>query len=55
MAKFWAGVGALERSEDSYNEIVLTPKQLNAAGFDWEKVELDGLSGKNFSRVRVLR
>lgn len=54
MAKFWAGVGALEHNGESYNELVLTPKQLKAAKFDWESVELPGLSGKNFSRIRVL-
>jgi hypothetical protein len=55
MAKFWAGVGALEKSGDSYNELVLTPKQLSSAQFDWEAVHLDGLQGKNFSKIRVLK
>jgi hypothetical protein len=55
IAKFWAGVGALEHSGDGYNDIALTPKQLETAKFDWEKVELAGLSGKNFSRIRVLK
>lgn len=55
MAKFWAGVGALERSGDSYNDLVLTPKQLSAAQFEWEQVSLEGLQGKNFSRIRVLK
>jgi hypothetical protein len=55
MAKFWAGVGALEHSGDGYNELVLTPKQLKAAKFDWQDVRLVGLAGKNFSRIRVLQ
>ena len=55
MAKFWAGVGALERSGDGYNDLVLTPKQLDAARFDWQEVNLKGLKGKNFSRIRVLK
>ena len=53
-AKFWAGVGVLEKSGDSFNELVLTPKQLGSANFDWEDIKLDGLQGKNFSRVRVM-
>lgn len=53
-AKFWAGVGALEKSGDSYNELVLTPQQLESAKFVWESVSLDGLEGKNFGRVRVM-
>ncbi len=55
LAKFWAGVGALQLKGDSYNELVLTPKQLEAATFKWEEVKLEGLTGKNFSQVRVLK
>jgi len=55
LAKFWVGAGALEKTDDSYYELVLTPNQLNSVKFDWESVELDGLNGKNFSRIRVLR
>jgi hypothetical protein len=54
-AKFWAGLGALEKSGDSFNQIVLTPKQLETAKFDWEPVSIEGLTGKNFSRIRVIR
>lgn len=55
LAKFWAGVGALRPKGDKYDELVLTPKQLEAAEFDWEDVLVDGLTGKNFSRIRVLK
>lgn len=54
-AKFWVGVGALEKSESSYNELVLTPKQLNSARFNWENVTIEGLNNKNLSRIRVLK
>jgi hypothetical protein len=54
-AKFWVAVGALEHAGDSFNELVLTPKQLETAHFDWEEVTLKGLKGKNFSKVRVLQ
>jgi hypothetical protein len=54
-AKFWYAVGALEHSGDSYNEIVLTPKQLKSARFGWQEVEFAGLMGKNFLKVRVLQ
>lgn len=53
-AKFWVGVGALERKGKEYSEIVLTPKQLEGAEFEWEEINLDGLVGKNFSRIRLL-
>jgi len=55
LAKFWVGVGALEHSGDDYNEIILTPKQLEAAKFDWDDVTIPGLEGNNFSKVRVLK
>lgn len=54
LAKFWAGVGALERQGDGYAEVVLTPKQLEAAEFSWEQIDIAGLPGTNFHRVRVL-
>ena len=54
-AKFWAAVGALEKAADGYHELVLTPAQLEKAQFDWEDIRLDGLQGKNFSRVRIVR
>lgn len=54
-AKFWAGVGALQKDGDSYAELVLTPKQLETAQFDWQDMHIDGLEGKNFKRIRILK
>lgn len=54
-AKFWAGVGALQKERDSYAELVLTPRQLETAQFDWQDVEIEGLDGKNFKKIRVLK
>jgi hypothetical protein len=54
IAKFWVAVGALEHMGDNYDEIVLTPKQLTSTQFSWEAVHIDGLEGKNFTRIRVL-
>ncbi len=54
-AKFWVGLGVLEKSGERFNELVLTPHQLAAANFDWESVSIEGLKGKNFSRIRVLK
>lgn len=53
-AKFWYTVGALEPNNDSYDQVLLTPKQLEAAKFDWEDVRLESLEGKNFKKIRVL-
>jgi hypothetical protein len=53
-AKFWYAVGALEPDGDSYNQVVLTPKQLKAAKFEWEDIDMSGLEGKNFKKIRLL-
>ncbi len=54
LAKFWAAVGALQRDDNSYKELVLTPKQLAKTTFKWEDVQIVGLKGKNFKRIRVI-
>lgn len=54
-AKFWAGVGALRPKGETFEELVLTPKQLESAEFDWEAVAINGLEGKNFKKVRLLK
>jgi hypothetical protein len=55
IAKFWAGIGALHPNENSFYEVVLTPKQLSEATYGWQPVDIKGLPGKNFSRVRILK
>ena len=55
IAKFWAGVGVLKPRDDSFRQIILSPKQLEEAKFGWQETKLSGLSGKNFSRMRVLK
>lgn len=55
IAKFWAGVGALEPKGDKYVDLVLTPKQLENASYEWRNVSLPGLVGKNFNRIRVIK
>lgn len=54
IAKFWVGVGTLRKVLGSYRQIVMTPKQLENAKFEWEDVNIPGLKGKNFSRIRVI-
>lgn len=55
VVKYWVGVGVLRPRDGSFRQIVLTPKQLATARFDWQDVRIDGLEGKNFSRIRILR
>ena len=54
LAKFWAAVGALEKDSEGFHEVVLTPKQLAEAKFDWEDISIEGLTGKNFKKIRII-
>ena len=54
IAKFWASIGALKIDGDSFKDIILTPKQLDSADFEWQNVDL-GISGKNFTKIRVVK
>lgn len=53
IAKFWAGVGALKRQDNNFIETILTPAQLASVKFTWEPLTIDGLNGKNFTRIRI--
>ncbi|HRH24558.1 MAG TPA: hypothetical protein PK109_03150 [Candidatus Paceibacterota bacterium] len=53
IAKFWAGVGALKKRDDSYIETILSPEQIKAASATWEPISI-GLKGKNFSKIRII-
>jgi len=55
IAKFWAGVGALKRTkDDGFIETILTPNQLSSVNPEWETIEINGLKGKNFQRIRIV-
>jgi len=56
LAKFWVGVGALEKKlSGGFNDIILPPKQLESKNYNWVNVKIEGLKGKNFNRIRVLQ
>lgn len=55
IAKFWAGVGVLKPREGDFDQVILSPTQLQSAHYDWINIEIVGLTGKNFSRIRVLQ
>lgn len=55
IAKFWVGVGALQRREDGFIETILSPSQLEKAKAVWEPVEVKGLEGKNFKKIRLVQ
>ncbi len=55
IAKFWVGVGALQKRDDSYIETILSPSQLEKAVCSEEAISIEGLEGKNFKTIRVLK
>jgi hypothetical protein len=53
ICKFWVGVGALKKIEDNFIEYILSPGQLATKQFIWENVLINGLTSKNFSKIRI--
>lgn len=54
IATFWVGVGALKARGDSYIETILTLSQIEKTKAEWEPVQIKGLRGKNFRKIRVM-
>lgn len=55
IAKFWCGAGALKPDGESYRQLVLSPNQLEEAEFNEEQTDIEGLEGKNFTRIRFMK
>ncbi len=55
LAKFWAGVGALQPEGEKYAELVITPKQLETLRYRWEGISIPGLDSRNFKKIRILK
>lgn len=51
--KFWIGVGVLKPKDSSFRQIVMSPNQVSKYSFEWQNVNIDGLTGKNFKKIRV--
>lgn len=54
IVRFWVGVGALKRRGDSFIETILSPSQIEKTKAEWTPVEIKGLNGKNFKKIRVI-
>lgn len=54
VVKFWVGAGALRRSDVSFRMTIMSPQQLSRTKWSSESVAITGLSGNNFSRIRVV-
>lgn len=53
VVKFWVGLGALKKSGDSFQEYILSPKQIAVTKFREEKISTPGLDMKNFQRIKI--
>lgn len=54
VAKYWCGMGVLEKRGDSYVEKILSPKQLYTSVIDYIQINIEGLNGDNFKQICVL-
>lgn len=54
IAKFWTGVGALQPRDVSFRQIILPPSQLSKASFEFQPTSIPDLTGKNFTKIRVI-
>ena len=54
VVKFQTGVGVLKKEKDGFIEYIYSPSQLEASKFAWEELKIDGLFGKNFSKIRII-
>lgn len=55
IAKYWVGMGVLKPREDSYQEYILSPKQIEAEKYLEETIEIEGLLGKNFHTIQITK
>lgn len=53
--KFWIGVGALKPKDNNYRQIILSPNQLEQLKFSFEDINIEGLSAKNFAKIRITK
>lgn len=54
VVQYQTGVGVLKRKGDSFIEYVYSTSQLEDSKFTWEEIKIDGLLGKNFSKIRII-
>lgn len=53
-AKFWVGVGVLKKGDMDFQELVLSPSQVESSSFIKEDIAMSGLEGKNFKSINVM-
>lgn len=54
VVKFQTGAGVLKREGNVFLEYIYSPTQLEKHKFSWEDVQIEGLTDKNFNRIRIV-
>jgi hypothetical protein len=54
VAKFWCGMGVLEKRGEDYYEKILTPKQLNSVKVAMQPIAIAKLNSKNYSQIGII-
>ena len=54
VVKFWVGVGALKKQDQSWIETILSPEQLKNTKFSWQETNIKNLNLKNFHKIRII-
>ena len=44
----------LKKEKDSFMEYIYSPSQLEESKYNWEEIQIKGLSGKNFNKIRII-
>ncbi|MCL2338663.1 MAG: hypothetical protein FWC51_01765, partial [Proteobacteria bacterium] len=54
VAKHWCGTGVLMRKNDDFRMRILSAANLATTAFEWQNIEIPGLTGKNFHKIRII-
>jgi len=55
IVKYWVGVGALREKGNTFMPTVLSPSQLANADVTIQDININGLNGKNFKKLRLVK
>jgi hypothetical protein len=53
IAKYWCGIGVLKKDNDTFNQFILSPKQIEDSNLIKQPLNLQGLEGKNFQTIKI--
>lgn len=54
VVKFQTGVGVLKKEGGGFMEYIYSPSQLKEIKLNWEEIQMKGLSGQNFKKIRII-